>query len=57
MLSQTKQIRIVLSGLEDNIKTLLREREQFEKVKKENEDLKKQIEDLKSELEKLKGEK
>lgn len=57
MLSQTRQIRMILSGLEDNIKTLLREREQCEKVKKENEDLKKQIEDLKSELEKLKGEK
>ena len=43
--------------VEHNIKILLREREQCEKIKKENEDLKKQIEDLKSEIEKLKGEK
>jgi predicted nuclease of restriction endonuclease-like (RecB) superfamily len=57
MLVQTRQIRITLAALEDNIKTLLREREMCEKVKKENEDLKKQIEDLKSEIEKLKGEK
>ena len=57
MLVQTRQIRSIIAGLEDNIKVLLREREICEKVKKENEDLKKQIEDLKSEIEKLKGEK
>ena len=50
MLSQTRQIRTILSALEDNIKVLLREREQCEKVKKENEDLKKQIEELKAQL-------
>ena len=57
MLAQTSQIRMTLAALEHNIKVLLREREQCEKVKQENEDLKKQIEDLKSEIEKLKGEK
>lgn len=47
MLGQTRQIRMVLSGLEDNIKTLLREREQFEKefkrLTQENEELKKEL--------------
>lgn len=47
MLSQTRQIRMVLSGLEDNIKILLREREQFEKefkrLTQENEELKKEL--------------
>lgn len=52
MLSQTRQIRMTLSALEDNIKILLREREQCEKVKKENEELKKQIEELKSQIKK-----
>lgn len=52
MLAQTSQIRMTLSALEHNIKILLREREQCEKVKQENEELKKQIEELKSELNK-----
>ncbi len=47
MLVQTRQIRTVLSALEDNIKTLLREREQFEKefkrLTQENEELKKEL--------------
>lgn len=47
MLSQTRQIRTVLSGLENNIKILLREREQFEKefkrLTQENEELKKEL--------------
>lgn len=52
MLAQTSQIRMTLAALEHNIKILLREREQFEKVKQENEELKKQIEELKAQLEK-----
>ena len=52
MLAQTRQIRSILAGFEDNIKTLLREREQCEKVKQENEELKKQIEELKNQLNK-----
>lgn len=47
MLVQTRQIRTVLSALEDNIKTLLREREQFERefkrLTQENEELKKEL--------------
>lgn len=47
MLAQTSQIRMTLSALEHNIKTLLREREQFEKefkrLTKENEELKKEL--------------
>lgn len=52
MLAQTSQIRITLAALEHNIKVLLREREQCEKVKQENEELKKQIEELKAQLNK-----
>lgn len=52
MLAQTSQIRMTLAALEHNIKILLREREQCEKVKQENEELKKQIEELKAQLEK-----
>ena len=47
MLTQTRQMRITLSNLESNIRTLLSEREQFikefERLTKENEDLKNQI--------------
>ena len=47
MLGQTRQIRMAIAGLEDNIKTLLREREQFEKefkrLTQENEELKKEL--------------
>ena len=52
MLAQTSQIRMTLAALEHNIKILLREREQCEKVKQENEELKKQIEELKAQLNK-----
>ena len=52
MLAQTSQIRMTLAALEHNIKVLLREREQCEKVKQENEELKKQIEELKVQLNK-----
>lgn len=52
MLAQTNQIRMSLAALENNIKVLLREREQCEKVKQENEELKKQIEELKNQLNK-----
>lgn len=52
MLAQTSQIRMTLAALEHNIKVLLREREQCEKVKQENEELKKQIEELKAQLNK-----
>ena len=51
MLAQTSQIRMIIASLENNIKVLLREREQCEKVKQENEELKKQIEELKQQLE------
>jgi cell shape-determining protein MreC len=54
MLTQTRQIRITLSNLESNIRTLLSGREQFikefERLTKENEDLKNQITKLKEEV-------
>ena len=46
MLAQTSQIRMTLSALEHNIKVLLREREQCEKVKQENEELKEKVSKL-----------
>lgn len=51
MLTQTRQIRITLSNLESNIKTLLAEREQFIK---EFDRLNKEISELRKENESLK---
>lgn len=57
MLSQTRQIRMLLSQLENNIRVLLKEREQYapevEKMKKEIEELKKENQELKTKLENL----
>jgi peptidoglycan hydrolase CwlO-like protein len=58
MLTQTRQIRITLSNLESNIKTLLAEREQFvkefQRLNKLNEDLTNQITKLQNENAELK---
>jgi predicted nuclease with TOPRIM domain len=58
MLTQTRQIRITLSNLESNIKTLLAEREQFvkefQRLNKLNEDLTNQVTKLQNENAELK---
>lgn len=58
MLTQTRQIRITLSNLESNIKTLLAEREQFikefQRLNKLNEDLTNQVIKLQNENAELK---
>lgn len=47
MLEQTRKLRMQIAAIEDNIKILLREREQFEKefkrLTQENEELKKEL--------------
>lgn len=56
MLTETRKIRMSLAMLENNISTLLKEREQFikelEKLNKEKEDLLKEIEKFKKETSK-----
>lgn len=58
MLTQTKQIRITLAMLEDNIKKLLSEREtfikEFQRLNKLNEDLTNQVTKLQNENAELK---
>ena len=58
MLTQTRQIRITLSNLESNIKTLLAEREQFvkefQRLNKLNEELTNQVTKLQNENAELK---
>lgn len=58
MLTQTRQIRITLAMLEDNLKKLLSEREtfikEFERLNKLNEDLKNQVTKLQNENAELK---
>lgn len=58
MLTQTKQIRITLAMLEDNIKKLLLEREtfvkEFQRLNKLNEDLTNQVTKLQNENDELK---
>lgn len=55
MLGTTHQIRMLLSQLENNIRILLKEREQYapevENMKKEIEELKKENQELKTKLE------
>lgn len=57
MLTQTRQIRMILSQLENNIKVVQQEREQYapeiEKLRKEIEELKKENETLKSKLDNI----
>ena len=52
MLSQTRQIRMTLAGLEDNIRTLLQERERF--IPEIN-GLKNRIKELENELKEIKN--
>jgi predicted nuclease with TOPRIM domain len=58
MLTQTKQIRMTLAMLEDNIKKLLSEREtfikEFQRLNKLNEDLTNQVTKLQNENAELK---
>lgn len=58
MLTQTRQIRMTLAMLENNLKTILSEREtfikEFERLKKLNEDLTNQITKLQNENAELK---
>ena len=58
MLTQTRQIRMTLTMLEDNLKSILSEREtfikEFERFKKENEDLRNQVTKLQNENAELK---
>lgn len=58
MLTQTKQIRMTLAMLEDNIKKLLSEREtfikEFQRLNKLNEDLTNQVTKLQNENDELK---
>lgn len=58
MLTQTRQIRMTLAMLEDNLKSILSEREtfikEFERLKKLNEDLINQITKLQNENAELK---
>ncbi len=58
MLTQTRQIRMTLAMLEDNLKSILSEREtfikEFERLKKLNEDLTNQITKLQNENAELK---
>ena len=58
MLTQTRQIRMTLAILEDNLKSILSEREtfikEFERLKKLNEDLTNQITKLQNENAELK---
>lgn len=57
MLTQTKQIKMLLSNLENNIRTLLQEREKYapevEKLRKEIEELKQENETLKAKLDNI----
>lgn len=58
MLTQTKQIKMTLAMLEDNIKKLLSEREtfikEFQRLNKLNEDLTNQVTKLQNENDELK---
>ena len=58
MLTQTRQIRMTLAMLEDNLKSILSEREtfikEFERLKKLNEELTNQITKLQNENAELK---
>lgn len=52
MLGQTRQIRMILSGLEDNIRALLQEREKYAP---EVEKLRNRIKELENELKEIKN--